>query len=58
MMTFGFGHLRLSPDVFWRMTLAEFAAAARPLAPRRESMDRVAFSALRSRYPDFEDPHG
>lgn len=26
-MTIGLGHLRLAPDVFWRMTLPEFFAA-------------------------------
>lgn len=51
-MEIGFGRLRLSPEQFWRMTLPEIAAAARPAGQAPEPPTRVAFDALRQKFPD------
>jgi len=53
LMGFGFGTLRLSPQVFWSMTPRELTAAARALhGPIPVPMDEAALTALRTRYPD------
>lgn len=52
-MAFGFGHLRLAPDGFWRMTPRELAAAMRAgLGPPRPRLDRAGLAALMARFPD------
>ncbi len=52
-MAFGLGVLRLAPDVFWRMTPREIAAAAGALAPAATSQpSRHALDALMQRFPD------
>ncbi|MFN4355968.1 rcc01693 family protein [Parvibaculum sp.] len=52
-MTLGLGRLRLTPEIFWRMTLPELAAAARALHPLRHTqMGRREIDALMARYPD------
>ena len=50
-MHFGFGLLRLSPDVFWTLSLRELAALGGTLRPM-EAIDRTALSALMRRWPD------
>lgn len=52
-MTLGLGRLRLTPEIFWRMTLPELAAAARALQPvRSNSIDRTGLQKLIQAYPD------
>lgn len=52
-MTLGLGTLRLTPETFWRMTLPELAAAARPLQPHRSAqMGRHALAELMQKFPD------
>jgi uncharacterized phage protein (TIGR02216 family) len=52
-MSLGLGQLRLPPDIFWRLTLPELAAAARALRPAHAVPIRQAdFAALVARYPD------
>ena len=53
-MTLGLGTLRLAPEIFWRMTLPELAAAARAVRPDRTdgAMKRGEFGALMTRFPD------
>lgn len=52
-MAAGFGLLRLSPDVFWRMTPREFGQAVRPFVrDGREAPSRASFEALQSLFPD------
>lgn len=54
-MAMGFGLLRLSPDVFWRMTPREFAHAARWLSPRQmQPPDRAVLRDLMQQFPDQE----
>ncbi len=52
--------LGLTPEAFWRLSLAEWRALVAPLAPARP-FDRAAFAALAARYPDdascAETPH-
>ncbi|MDE1173865.1 MAG: phage tail assembly chaperone [Parvibaculaceae bacterium] len=58
-MAFGFGHLRLGPDAFWRMTLKELSAAAS--AHGRQTNDPISrerFAALQAAYPDKGDGNG
>ncbi len=56
-MAFGFGHLRLAPEVFWRMTPRELAAALRAAAgPPRPRLDRAGLAALMARFPDAPAP--
>jgi uncharacterized phage protein (TIGR02216 family) len=40
-MEIGFGHLKLAPEQFWRMTLPELAAAARCFRPQDDDMTTV-----------------
>ncbi len=50
---FGFGVLRLSPQAFWSMTPRELALAIEAVrAPSVRPMDRDAFAALMSAFPD------
>jgi uncharacterized phage protein (TIGR02216 family) len=50
---FGLGILRLSPDVFWRMTPRELAYAIEAVAGTRpRPMDRDRFTDLMKRFPD------
>ena len=52
-MALGLGALRLAPDIFWRLTLPELAAAARVLQPGGDAaMGRSALDRLIVRYPD------
>ena len=52
-MALGLGALRLAPDIFWRLTLPELAAAARVLQPAGDAaMGRSALDRLIVRYPD------
>jgi uncharacterized phage protein (TIGR02216 family) len=45
--------LRLSPDAFWRMTPRELAFAIEAATGRSGApLDRAAFTALLTRYPD------
>lgn len=54
-MTLGLGRLRLPPEIFWRLTLPELAAAARALQPpRRNSIERASLQRLMQDYPDAE----
>lgn len=60
-MAAGFGHLRLSPQAFWSMTVPEFSAAIRGLRGPAEAdpMTRAALEALIALYPDDEETqHG
>jgi uncharacterized phage protein (TIGR02216 family) len=50
-MGFGLGVLRFSPDVFWKMTLRELAAAVKAMFPTT-AVSRTSFDALMKRYPD------
>lgn len=52
-MEIGFGHLRLAPDHFWRMTLPELAAAARCL--HLESDGKMTAHDLRALMEMFPD---
>lgn len=54
-MRLGLGVLRLSPDVFWRMTPRELAAAASGLDRTNAAgrpIERARFEALQRRFPD------
>ena len=52
-MAAGFGLLRLSPDVFWRMSPREFAQAVRPFARAAgDAPSRASLDALIRRFPD------
>jgi uncharacterized phage protein (TIGR02216 family) len=52
-MSFGLGVLRLAPELFWRMTPRELAAAMEGVLGRRATpLNRAAFAALRARFPD------
>lgn len=52
-MAIGFGVLRLSPEVFWRMTPREFAAALRGLYGEPGTpMRRDALDELMRKFPD------
>ena len=58
-MAFGLGHLRLSPDAFWRMTPRELAAARVGAAPAQAtSCERGALARLMRDFPDEEMNHG
>lgn len=48
----GFCLLRLSPDVFWRLTPVEFFAMTGGLRPRRLEMARDGLEGLMERFPD------
>jgi uncharacterized phage protein (TIGR02216 family) len=51
-MGLGLGVLRYSPDVFWKMTLAELAAAVSGMVPIEDGIDRAQLASLMQRYPD------
>lgn len=52
-MTLGLGQLRLSPEIFWRLTLPELAAAARASQPVRNApIRRGELESLMMRFPD------
>lgn len=52
-MSLGLGTLRMAPEIFWRMTLPELAAAARAMRPDvQKAMGREEFDGLMIRYPD------
>ena len=52
-LAIGLGVLRLPPEQFWKMTPREFAAALRGLYGEPQMpLDRKAFEALATRYPD------
>lgn len=52
-MTLGLGRLRLAPEIFWRLTLPELAAAARAVAPGGQApMARGELEGLMTRFPD------
>ena len=44
--------LRLTPDVFWRLTPVEFFAMTGGLRPRSPEMGRDGLEGLMGRYPD------
>ncbi|EAQ35645.1 hypothetical protein NB311A_12514 [Nitrobacter sp. Nb-311A] len=52
-MGFGFGVLRLAPDVFWRMTPRELAQAIRAIrGPATAPLVRAELDDLLARFPD------
>lgn len=53
-MTLGLGRLRLAPEIFWRLTLPELAAAARALDGQdaQAPMARGELEGLMRRFPD------
>ncbi|MEQ8326298.1 phage tail assembly chaperone [Parvibaculum sp.] len=52
-MTLGLGTLRHPPDIFWRMTLPELAAAARAARPEDQgAMRREELAEMMTRFPD------
>lgn len=54
-MEIGLGRLRLAPQDFWRMTLAELAAAARGAGLAQvqvSAIRRAELEALTRRFPD------
>jgi uncharacterized phage protein (TIGR02216 family) len=50
-MTLGLSRLRLSPDVFWRLSLPEFSAMAGAFG-QPAGLSRGEVEALMSRFPD------
>lgn len=55
MMAFGLGVLRLSPDAFWAMSLAELRAAIRGHrgeAGAPDPLDRACLTNLMNLFPD------
>jgi uncharacterized phage protein (TIGR02216 family) len=50
-LRFGFGHLRLPPETFWRLSLTELKALAGPQA-RPDTTTRTSLDALMALYPD------
>lgn len=62
-MAFGFGKLRLSPTVFWSMSLRELNAAIRWHLPNQGNaiaMNRGSLDALMNQFPDKDhgEPNG
>jgi uncharacterized phage protein (TIGR02216 family) len=53
-MAAGLGRLRLSPQDFWAMTLAELTAMLG--GPQRPALARSDFAALMAAWPDAADP--
>lgn len=52
-MSLGLGTLRMPPEIFWRMTLPELAAAARAMRPDvQKAMGRGELAEMMIRYPD------
>ncbi|TDH38851.1 phage tail assembly chaperone [Pseudohoeflea suaedae] len=55
LMAFGLTRMRLSPETFWALSLAEVRVMATPPAPLRLAMPgRAELEALAQRYPDGE----
>jgi uncharacterized phage protein (TIGR02216 family) len=50
-LRFGLGHLRLSPEAFWRLSLIELNALA-GAGDRHETTSRASLQALMALYPD------
>lgn len=50
-LRFGLGHLRLSPEAFWRLSLTELNALAGASA-LPETTTRTSLQALMALYPD------
>lgn len=50
-MTLGLSRLRLSPDVFWRLSLSEFSAMVRAFG-QPAGVSRRDVEALMTRFPD------
>jgi uncharacterized phage protein (TIGR02216 family) len=48
----GLGQLRLTPCIFWSLSLRELMATGGALRPR-DGIDRTALSALMARWPDW-----
>lgn len=53
MLAAGIGRLRLTPAVFWSLSLPEWRALQ---PPRRAALSRRVFETLMQRYPD--ERHG
>ncbi len=57
-MKFAFGVLRISPDIFWNMTMIEFLAAldgyksTLPKPKKDESLSRKEFEQMLQMFPD------
>ncbi len=54
-MIVGLGHLGVSPDIFWSMTLPELDAALRGhygIGPATQAMTRAALVAMLRAHPD------
>ncbi len=51
-LRFGLGHLRLPPEAFWRLSLAELNALAVTSA-LPETTSRTSLEALMALYPDM-----
>ncbi len=52
-MSLGLGTLRMPPEIFWRMTLPELAAAARAMRPQADApMERPVLDRLMKKFPD------
>ena len=49
-MSFGLHHLRLTPAVFWRLSLSEWRALTTP--PRGQPLGRTQFEQLMLQHPD------
>lgn len=56
LMRLGLKHLRLSPEVFWKLTPAELMLMAGGDA-ESEALSRDGLSALLEQFPDNECPH-
>ncbi|WP_375588901.1 phage tail assembly chaperone [Hoeflea alexandrii] len=56
MLRFGLGHLRLPPEAFWRLSLAELNALA-GAGTRPETTTRSSLQALMALYPDRRGAH-
>ncbi len=52
-MAFGFGHLRLSSQQFWSLSMPELQAALKHANPNQhEAVDRSWLHQVMSEYPD------
>jgi len=51
----GLCRLRLHPNVFWALSLVEFAAMAGAFAPGSVRLSRAGLERLMRDYPDVED---
>ncbi|MBW8285441.1 MAG: phage tail assembly chaperone [Rhizobium sp.] len=54
----GLCRLRLSPSVFWGLSLIEFAAMAGAFAPRAARLSRAGLEGLMRAFPDGGDERG